>query len=125
MKRCRKTCIVHHIGLCKCVILASSFICFLTHVSNDPAGPDAVIVAHPVQVVWVLPPGQDVLVAQVVGPLEQDPGTALHANRVATAEVGVELGTVTVALIITTLEVFVFIKHDLEENNGHSVDILK
>lgn len=40
-----------------------------TYISYDPAGPDAVIVAHPVLVVRVLPPGQNVLVAQIVGPL--------------------------------------------------------
>lgn len=88
-----------------------------THVSYEPARPDAVIVAHPTLVIRILPPGQNVLVAQVVGPLIQDPGPTLHTNRVAAAEVGVELWTVTVTLIVATLEVFVFIKHDLEEDN--------
>lgn len=85
----------------------------ITHISYDPARPDAVIVAHPALVVWVLPPAQDVLVAQVVGPLKQNPGPTLHPDGIAAAEMGVELGTVAVALIITTLEVFIFIKHDL------------
>lgn len=80
-----------------------------------PTGPDAVIVAHPTLVIRVLPPCQNVLVAQVVGALIQDPGPALHTNRVAAAEVGVELRTVTITLIVATLEVFVLIKHDLEE----------
>lgn len=95
-----------------------------THVSYDPAGPDAVVVAHPALVIRILPPGQYVLIAHVVGPLIQHPGPALHANRVAAAEVGVELGTVTLTLIIATLEVFVFIEHDLEEDSGCSVDAL-
>lgn len=86
-----------------------------THVSYEPAGSDAVIVAHPALVIRVLPPHQNVLVAQVVRPLIQNPGPTLHANRVTAAEVGVELRTVTVTLIVTTLEVFVFIKHDLEK----------
>lgn len=89
-----------------------------THISYDPAGPDAVIVAHPALIIRVLPPGQNVLVAQVVGPLIQDPGPALHTNRVAAAEVGVELRTVTVTLIVATLEGFVFIKHDLKRTVG-------
>lgn len=96
----------------------------VTHVSYDPAGPDAVIVAHPALVIRVLPPGQNVLVAQVVGPLKQDPGSALHANRVTAAKVSIELRTVTVTLIVATLEVFVFIKNDLEEDSVYSVDIL-
>ncbi len=119
--------IVHHVGLFRYITLSKASHMFSyegTHVSYDPAGPDAVIVAHPALVVRVLAPGQDVLVAQVVGPLVQDPGTALHTNRVAAAEVDVELRTVTGALIIATLEVFVLIKHDLEEDTGRSVDIL-
>ncbi len=94
-----------------------------TYISYDPAGPDAVVEAHPALVIRILPSGQNVLVTQVVGPLIQDPGAAVHTNRVAVAEVGVELGTVAVALIIATLEVFVFIKHNLEEKNGFSVDL--
>lgn len=56
--------------------------------------------------------------AQVVGPLVQDPGAALHSDRVTAAEVCVELRTVSAALIQATLEVSVFIKHDLKEDNS-------
>lgn len=62
---------------------------------------------------WILPPGQYVLVAHVVRPLVEYPGPTLHADRVAVTEMGVQLWTVTAALIIATLEVSVFIKHDL------------
>ncbi len=95
-----------------------------THVSYNAAGPDAVIVAHPVLVIGVLSPGQNILVAHVVGPLIQNPGATLHTNRVAAAEVGVEFRTVTATLIIATVEVFVFVKHDLEEDRWCSVDSL-
>lgn len=63
---------------------------------------------------WVLSLGQNVLVTQVIGPLVQDPGPALHSYRVAAAEVGVELRTVAVALKRMTLKVFVFIEDDLQ-----------
>lgn len=132
MKRCRKT---HKVNA-RIILLDYTRTSYLlvhkdsdmfsegTHVSDDPAGPDAVIVSHPTLIIRVLPPGQDVLVAQVVGPLEQNPGPALHTNRVAPVDVDVEFGTVTTALIIATLKVFIFIKHDLEENNEHSVAML-
>lgn len=87
-----------------------------THISHDAAGPDAVIVAHPALIVRVLPLGQDVLVTQVVGPLEQNPGAIVHTNGVAAADVGVELGTVSGALVKSTFEVTFFVKHDLEED---------
>lgn len=86
----------------------------VTHISYDPTGPDAVIVSHPALVFRVLSPSQNVLVAQVVGPLIQDPGAALHSNRVAAAEVGVELGTVAVALKMLPLKVFVYVEHNLQ-----------
>lgn len=62
---------------------------------------------------WILPPGQYVLVAHVVRPLVEYPGPTLYADRVAVTEMGVQLWTVTAALIIATLEVSVFIKYDL------------
>lgn len=95
--------IVRHFGLSYLRLL------IWAHVSYDPAGPDAVIVAQPALVVRVLPCGQDVLVAQVVGPLVQDPGPALHTDGVAATDVDVELRTVVGALVISTLEVFIFI----------------
>lgn len=84
-----------------------------THIPYDPARPDAVIIAHPALKIWILPPGQDILVAHVVGPLVEHPGTTLHSNGVAVTEVSVELWTVSAALIIATLKVSVFIKHNL------------
>lgn len=100
---------------CLLALKASHMFSGGTHVSYEPAGSDAVIVAHPALVIRVLPPHQNVLVAQVVRPLIENPGPTLHANRVTAAEVGVELRTVTVTLVVTTLEVFVFIKNDLEK----------
>lgn len=92
--------------------------------SYDPTWPDAVIVSHPALVVWVLSLGQNVLVTQVIGPLVQDPGSTLHSNRVAAAEVGVEFRTVAVALEILTLKVFVFIEDNLQVHTRWDMGLL-
>ena len=91
-----------------------------THIRESTAGADGVIVAHPALVVWVLSPGQNVLVAGVVGLLVQHPAAALHLDGVAAAEVGVHVGAVGVALIGATLEVSVLIKYDLSAEAGRS-----
>lgn len=81
--------------------------------SEEATGADGVIEAVPVLVVGVVPSHQDVLVAHVMGSLVDDPGAALHANGVAAADVGAELGAVTAALVAVTLEVLVLVKEDL------------
>ena len=81
------------------------------------AGAEVVVEAHPALVVWVLPPGQDVLVARVVGALVHHPGPTLHPDGVAAAQVGVEVGGVAVALIATALEVLILVENDLEERH--------
>lgn len=55
------------------------------------AGAEAVIEAHPALVLWVLPSGQDILVAHVVWPLIHHPGPTLHPNGVTAAQVGMEI----------------------------------
>ena len=84
------------------------------------AGADSFIEAHPALVVWVLPSGQDVLVASVVGPLVQHPGSTLHPDGVTAAQVGVEVGAVAVALIATALVVLVLEEDDLERERVQS-----
>jgi len=78
------------------------------------AGAEVVVEAHPALIVWVLPSGQDVLVARVVGPLVHHPGPNLHPDGVAAAQVGVEVGAVAVALIATALVVLVLEEDYLE-----------
>lgn len=80
------------------------------------AGAEAVIESHPALVLRVLPSGQDVLVAHVVGPLVHHPGPTLHSDGVAAAQVCVEIWAVTVTLITTTLKVLVLVEDNLEEN---------
>lgn len=65
--------------------------------------------------VRVLPRGQHVLVASVVGALVQHPAAALHPDGVTAAEVGVQVWAVAVALITTTLEILILKEYDLEE----------
>lgn len=78
------------------------------------AGAQAVVEAHPVVVVRVLPVGQHVHVPGVVGPLVGHPGASIHADGVAAAQVGVEIGAVAVTLVVTAQEVLVFIEGDLK-----------
>lgn len=81
--------------------------------SEEATGADGVVEAVPVLVVGVVPSHEDVLAAHVVGPLVDDPRAALHANGVAAADVGAELGAVTAALVAVTLEVLVLVEEDL------------
>ena len=84
-----------------------------TYVADETAGVDGVVVAVPALVLWVLAAGQHVLGAHVVGPLVHHPGPALHADGVAAAEVGAELGAVAAALVVAALEVSVLVEDDL------------
>lgn len=85
----------------------------LTYKVDHLAGTEVVVEAHPVLVVRVLPPGQDILVAHVVGPLIHHPGPTLYTDGVAAAQVDVEVRAVTVALITTALEVLVLVEDNL------------
>lgn len=78
------------------------------------AGAQAVVEAHPVVVVRVLPVGQHVHVPSIVGPLVGHPGASIHTDGVAAAQVGVEIGAVAVTLVVTAQEVLVFIEGDLK-----------
>lgn len=69
-------------------------------------------------VVGILPVGQHVHVPGVVGPLVGHPGASIHADGVAAAQVGVEIGAVVVALVVTAEEVLVFIEGDLKRAEG-------
>lgn len=84
-----------------------------THITDQAAGSNGVIEAHPALVVRVLPSGQDVLRAHVVGPLVKHPCPTLHPDGVAATEMGAEFGAIVAALKATTLEIFVLVKDDL------------
>lgn len=90
----------------------------LTYKMDYLAGAEAVIEPHPALVLWVLPPGQHVLVAHVVGPLVHHPGPTLHTDGVAAAQVGMEIRAVAVALIAAALEVLILIEDDLGGGRG-------
>lgn len=58
---------------------------------DHAAGSDTVVKAHPALIVWVLALPQVILVAGVVGSLVDHPGSGVHSDGVAPAEVGVQV----------------------------------
>lgn len=85
-----------------------------TYHGDHTAGADAVVDANHALVVGVLAPAQEVLVTQVVGALIHNKAAALHPDRVAAVEVGVEVGAVAHALVVPALEVSVLVEYDLQ-----------
>lgn len=57
---------------------------------------------------------KEILVTQIVGALIQHPAAAIYADGVTSAEVRMEVSTVTTALIAAALEVPVLIEDDLK-----------
>ena len=74
---------------------------------------DAVIEAHPLLLIWILPWAQDVLVSDIVWPFVQHPAATHHPDGVTAAEVGVQVWAVAAALIALTLEVPVLKEYNL------------
>lgn len=92
-----------------------AFWCVLvTYISDDPAGSDTVIEAHPPLVVSVFSWADDVLVSHVVGTLVQDPPATLYPHRVASVEEAMQVSWVPFAVIGPALEVLVLKKHNLK-----------
>lgn len=85
-----------------------------THVADDAAGADVVVVPQPALVLGILSRTQHVLVAHVVWPLVDNPVSSFHSDGVAVVEVPVQVTEVIVALIVATLEVFVLVEDDLD-----------
>lgn len=85
-----------------------------THVTDDAAGADVVVVPQPALVLGILSGAQHVLVAHVVRPLIDDPESTLHTDGVAVVEVPVQVTEVIVALVVATQEVLVLVEDDLD-----------
>lgn len=88
----------------------------MTHVPDVATGPDGVVDALPVLVLRIFPRAQHVLVTHVVRSLVDYPESSFHSDGVAAAEVRVQIAGVIVALVESTLEVFVLVENDLERN---------
>lgn len=86
----------------------------LLYHGDGATGPDAVGESHHAGVVGVLSPPHEVLVAHVVGAVEDHEAAALHLAGVAPAQVGGQLRAVAVGLILATLEVPVLVEDDLQ-----------
>ena len=84
-----------------------------THLGDEAAGTNGVAETHPLLVVRVLSTSQEVLVALVVGALIEHPAATVHADRIAAAEVGLQVGAVAAALIAAALEAAVLVEGDL------------
>jgi len=80
---------------------------------DEAAGANGVAETHPLLVVRVVPASQEVLVALVVGSLIEHPAATVHADGVAAAEVGLQVGAVAAALIAAALEASVLEEGDL------------
>ena len=77
---------------------------------DETAGAHGVAEAHPLLVVRVVAAPQEVLVALVVGALIQHPAAAVHADGVAAAEVGLQVGVVAAGLVVVSLEALVLVQ---------------
>lgn len=86
----------------------------LTYIPNDATGPDGVVYALPALVVWILSWAQHILEAHVVWSLIGYPKSSLHTDGVASAEVPMQVTGVNVALVESTLEIFVLVEDDLQ-----------
>lgn len=111
-------------------VLGTDCVCVLsfpfplpTYVFDDPAGPDAVVEAHPVAVFIVLPGTDDILVACEVVALVQNPPAGLYLDRVASVDEAVQVRRVPFAVVELSPEVPVLKKHNLE--NGDMIIHLK
>ena len=80
---------------------------------DEAAGADRVAEAHPLLVVGVVAAPQEVLAAGEVGLLIEHPAAAVHADGVAAAEVGLQVGVVAAALVVAALEAPVLVEGDL------------
>lgn len=81
------------------------------------AGTEAIIETHPALVIQILAPGQDVLAAHEVRPLVHHPSSTLHTDGVAPVQVGVDVRTVAVTFVPTTLEVLVLVENYLDRED--------
>lgn len=84
-----------------------------THRRNHAAGANAVVKSSPVLEIRVFTLGQYVLVSSVVGLLIGHPASTFYSDGVAARKVGLHVSTVSGALIVTALEVFVFKESNL------------
>ena len=87
---------------------------------DEAAGADRVAEAHPLLVVGVVAPPQEVLGAREVGLLIDHPAAAVHADGVAAAEVRLQVGVVAAALIVAALEAPVLVEGDLQGREGEA-----
>ena len=94
-----------------------------SHHGDHTAGANTVIESHPTLVVRIVALPQEVLVAHVVGSLIDHPVTAVNSDRVAAAEVGVQVRAFAAALIGAALEVSVLVEDYLETDQLRDFEV--
>lgn len=90
----------------------------VTYEVDHLAGAKSVVQTHPALVIRIFAPGQNILVAYEVWSLIDHPGPALHADGVTPVQVRMEVRTVAVALVPTTLEILVLVENYLYGENS-------
>jgi len=66
-------------------------------------------------IIWKFPWGQYILIAHVVWPLIQNPKAPLHPCRITAAKKRMQVTCVPLTLIESSLEVPVFVEHNLSK----------
>ena len=89
---------------------------------DEAAGADRVAEAHPLLVVGVVSAPQEVLVALEAGLLVDHPAAAVHADGVAAAQVGLQVGVVAAALVVAALEAPVLVEGDLQREHNSKLN---
>lgn len=92
----------------------------MTYLGDHTARSDTIVHSNHTLVIGVVSSPQVVLVAHVVGPLINHKAATFHPDGVTSVEVGVKVGTVAAALMRVPLEVFVFVKYDLQKQLLHT-----
>lgn len=90
---------------------------------DHAAGPDTVIQASHAYVVRVVPPLHEVLVSHEAGTVVDHKHATLHPDGAAAIKHGVQVGTVTHALIVTASKVSVLVEDNLMERDKSACHI--
>lgn len=72
-------------------------------------------------IIWIFPWAQYILIAHVVWPLIQNPTSPLHSCRITAAKKSMKVTCVPLTLIGSSLEVPVFVQHNLSDKTQHSL----
>ncbi len=90
-----------------------------TYMPEQTTRSDVIVEANPMVIIWILPWDKDILIAHVVWTLIQDPRAPLHFCRITAAKKRMKVTCVSFTLIGSSLEVPVFVEHNLSDETQH------